>query len=144
MNKEFETIRKGAAHLQIGKNGLTEGMVSHMEELLKTHHTIKIKVLKSVADYVKMEKIIEEIMRKLRIYVADARGHTAIISIWDNMKEVKYPKKYLILREKIDEQIQKELETQGNTKLTDSTPIDYDNEELMEKLNEQAEKIVKE
>ncbi len=132
MSKEFERVRRSSPDVQIGKNGLTDGIVSHMEELLKDKYTIKIKVLKSIAQHVSMKEVLEEVLKKLSVHVMDVRGHTAILSIWKNTEGVNYPKKYRKMRQRIDQELAK-AKPQGEDF------IDYDNEELVEEIDARAE-----
>ncbi len=140
---DLDKIRKSQPHIIIGKKGLSEGLIKHMEQLLKDHFTIKIKVLKTIAEYVEMEKIMEEIMRKFKIYVLDVRGHTAIITVLDNIQNLNYPNKYMEMRKRLDKEIAKETfkDTQTTSKGKEETYIDYEDEELMDKLDKQADKF---
>ena len=105
-----------------------------MEELLKDKHTIKIKVLKSIAQHVSMKEVMEEVLKKLSVHVMDVRGHTAIITIWKNTQGVTYPKKYRKMRRRIDQEVSAE-----NTESQEY--IDYDDEELVEEIDSRADKF---
>ena len=54
------------AKFQIGKEGLTEGVIQALKMVLKTHNRIRISVLKSAdRDKAKVEQIAKEICSKV-------------------------------------------------------------------------------
>lgn len=70
-------INKEDPKIYIGKNGLTENLLSEVSDLLDKYEVIKIKLQKSIQD--DKEEIIEELIEKLDAeYVMDIGGVFAI------------------------------------------------------------------
>jgi RNA-binding protein len=67
------------AMLQIGKSGLTEGLVKEATRLLKKHRYIKVRLLRSAIGDSSKEEIIEELCEEAKATLAGRRGNTAVI-----------------------------------------------------------------
>ncbi|MBM3233558.1 hypothetical protein FJZ19_00515 [Candidatus Pacearchaeota archaeon] len=69
--------------MQIGKNGLTEGILQVLKNSFKTHDIVKISVLKSGREKEKVEEMAEEIVDELgKKYTAKIIGFTIIVRKW--------------------------------------------------------------
>ncbi|MGV9197839.1 MAG: YhbY family RNA-binding protein [Promethearchaeia archaeon] len=80
MSSEFKKVLLGKAHCRVGKSGITKDIIHHIENLLKKHKIIKVKVLRSYAFDKNIESIAKEIAEKSRSYLQDVRGKTFILS----------------------------------------------------------------
>lgn len=59
-------MEQATAQFQIGKSGLTQGVINSLNLALRTHRQIRVSVLKSVnRDGDKMKVLSEEILRRL-------------------------------------------------------------------------------
>ncbi|RLI58908.1 MAG: RNA-binding protein [Candidatus Thorarchaeota archaeon] len=67
------------AMLQVGKSGLTEGLVKETLRLLKKHRYIKVRMLRSSLEEDSKASIIEELVTKCSATLAGIRGNTAVI-----------------------------------------------------------------
>lgn len=68
------------AKFQIGKNGLTPGVVESLTNALKHHKQVRVSVLKSACrDREELEKIAEELVEKLPIKNHRIIGYTIIL-----------------------------------------------------------------
>ena len=137
---EFKEILNGTAHVIIGKNGVTENIQEHISALLKKNKFIKIKVKKDLVQDDGLDYYISKIIVALQIYVLDARGGTFIISK-RFIKDFKAPKKYQILRKELIPEVKKEKIKKQHPKKKETTSgtfeyIDYNDEELLDKLDE--------
>ncbi|MFO8018520.1 MAG: YhbY family RNA-binding protein [Promethearchaeia archaeon] len=78
--EDFKNVLLSKPHCNIGKLGITEDMINHIEQLLKDHKIIKVKVLKSFAYDKDIDNISEKVARKSDAYLQDVRGKTFILS----------------------------------------------------------------
>lgn len=154
MIKEYQKILQERAHLQIGKNGISQNLIDHLQNLFKHQKLLKIKIMPDYANYHGMENILTELIEKIPIFIYDVRGFTAIISK-RNFQNLKPKKKYLKLlnnsfkrennltksRENIDNKttispiLQKSYE--------DAPYINYDDPEQLAEIDELSEEIYK-
>lgn len=81
-------MKLGIAEMQIGKNGLSEGSMTWIENAFKTRRTIKIKVLKSAGHTREtVEKIADEVLAKLgKKYTARIMGFVINLRKWNKEK----------------------------------------------------------
>jgi RNA-binding protein YhbY len=148
MEKFHETLLD-SAHLNIGKNGITPGMIQHITNLFKRNPLLKVKVLQEIAHEKGIDPFIETLIRELHVYIYDARGFTFIISK-RHYPELHEPKHYHKLRKEIIAlQEDKGNKTQQESKSANATSknedfIDYDNEEVQKQLEAFDEEIEEE
>jgi len=75
-------VIQGEAHVRIGKQGVTEGVLKEIDRFLEDRGVIKVKVLKSLRrkDGFDIDAVAEEIAAKLGARVEDVRGGTFVLS----------------------------------------------------------------
>lgn len=144
MSEEFNAILQGSAHINLGKNGVTPGILEHIRSLMKGKKFLKIKVLKEAADEYGLDALIEELIRGLEVYIYDVRGHVIIISK-RYFPDLHQPKTYFKMRaeiigskkegkpEKNSKKKQENISTSPETVPSEDF-IDYDDEEIQTKL----------
>ena len=81
-------MKKPAAKLQIGKNGLTEGFLQTLENIFKDRNDVKIHVLKSGGhEREKVKQMAEEIINKLgKKFTYRIVGFTIFLKQWRKEK----------------------------------------------------------
>ena len=79
----------GKPDVRIGKNGITEGLVKEISNLLEKKKVIKIKANKNIAQTkAEFEKILNELASKIEnSMIVDVRGRTAILAKKGRFKE---------------------------------------------------------
>ena len=66
--------------MQVGKSGLTEGIVAEAKRLIKKHKYIKVRLLRSTgSDKYSKQGIFEDLCRQIGAGLAGVRGSTAVI-----------------------------------------------------------------
>jgi len=85
---EYIKVLLSPPHALLGKKGITEEFVLHVQQLLKKYKIIKIKMLKSIATKTNISGIVEQLTNSTNSYLLDIRGKTIIISL----KEIKKKK----------------------------------------------------
>jgi RNA-binding protein YhbY len=93
MVEQYNEVLNGRAHVNIGKNGLTEGTIEHINTQMKQKKIIKVKILKEFAQELGMDHYIAILLEKLKIYIYDVRGFTIVISK-RKLPGVNIPKRY--------------------------------------------------
>ena len=93
-NKQKQHL-KGLAHslkpvVQLGGNGLTEGVVAEIENALAHHELIKVKVPSEDRDEKKL--IMDAIVRETKAIKLQVIGHTLIIFKQSDEKKIDIPK----------------------------------------------------
>jgi RNA-binding protein YhbY len=83
---EFKKVLLSSPHATLGKKGLTDDFLTHVQRLLKRYKTIKIKVLKSVATKSNIASFADQISLATNSYVLDVRGKMIVISL-HNLKK---------------------------------------------------------
>ncbi len=83
---EFKKVLLSTPHATLGKKGLTDEFLTHVQQLLKRYKTIKIKVLKSVATKSNITSFAEQISQATNSYALDVRGRMIIISVYELKK----------------------------------------------------------
>lgn len=69
-------------HATLGKKGLTDEFLSHVQQLLKRYKIIKIKVLKSIATKSNITNFANQISQATNSHVLDVRGKMIVISVY--------------------------------------------------------------
>ncbi len=77
---EFKKVLLSSAHATLGKKGVTDEFLTHVQRLLKRYKIIKIKILKSVATKSNITNIADQISQATDSHVLDVRGKTIIVS----------------------------------------------------------------
>ncbi len=77
---EFKKVLLSSPHATLGKKGITEEFILHVQHLLKKYKIIKIKMLKSIATKTNIQSIAEQISNSTNSNLLDVRGKTIIIS----------------------------------------------------------------
>ena len=77
---EFKKVLLSPQHATLGKKGITEEFILHVQHLLKKYKIIKIKMLKSIATKTNIQSIAEQISNSTNSNLLDVRGKTIIIS----------------------------------------------------------------
>ena len=68
------------AMIQIGKGGISEGIIAEAKRIIKRHKYVKVKLLRSTgADKYTKQGIFDELCQKIGATVAGIRGNTAVI-----------------------------------------------------------------
>ena len=83
---EFKKVQLSSPHAILGKKGLTEDFLAHVQKLLKRYKTIKIKVLKSVATKSNIANFADKISQATNSHVLDVRGKMIVISLYELQK----------------------------------------------------------
>ena len=78
---EFKKVLVSSPHVILGKNGLTDEFLAHVQRLLKRCKIIKIKILKSVATKSNITGFANKISQATNSYVVDVRGKMIVISV---------------------------------------------------------------
>ncbi len=76
----LKEVMLGPIHAQIGKNGLTEGVVAQLHELLKKERMIKVSVLKALAEEKSPSEVALEAEKQTKSFLVEVRGRTFILS----------------------------------------------------------------
>ena len=84
---EFKKVLLSPPHATLGKKGITEDFIRHVQHLLKKYKTIKIKMLKSIATKTNIRNIAEHLSNSTNSYLLDIRGKTIILSLKNIKKE---------------------------------------------------------
>ncbi len=77
---EFKKVLLASPHATLGKKGITDEFILHVQHLLKKYKIIKIKMLKSIATKNNIQSIAEQISNSTNSNLLDVRGKTIIIS----------------------------------------------------------------
>lgn len=83
MNKSEELllqIQQGPIHAQIGKNGVTDGIIDEIRSLVKRHNMIKVSVQKILAEDRTPSEIALEVESRAGCFLVEVRGRTFILS----------------------------------------------------------------
>ena len=84
---EFKKVLLSSPHATLGKKGLTDEFLTHVQQLLKRYKTIKIKVLKSIATKSNINSFANQISQETNSYVVDVRGKMIVISVYELKKK---------------------------------------------------------
>jgi len=85
-HNEFKKVLLSSPHAILGKKGLTDDFLTHVQKLLKRYKTIKIKVLKSIATKSNIANFADKISQATNSYVLDVRGKMIVISVYELKK----------------------------------------------------------
>jgi len=82
-------MRSNQAVLQIGKQGLTSGIIENIKNCFKTHNDVKISSLKSAGhDREKVREIAEKIQEELgKKYTYKIIGFTIFLKKWRKARQ---------------------------------------------------------
>jgi len=83
---QFKKVQLSSPHAILGKKGLTEDFLTHVQKLLKRYKIIKIKVLKSVATKSNITSFAEKISQATNSHVLDVRGKMIVLSVYELQK----------------------------------------------------------
>jgi len=82
--KESEKVKRvitGEAHVRVGKNGVTPGVIEEVRRWLKREGVIKVRVMKSLKRTgIDVKEIAHEIASRVNAEVIDVRGNVFVIS----------------------------------------------------------------
>ncbi|MFW9802659.1 MAG: YhbY family RNA-binding protein [Candidatus Thorarchaeota archaeon] len=67
------------AIMQIGKSGLSEGIIKETKRLLKKHKYIKVRLLRSAVTSSSKKEIFESLAEGTGSHLAGIRGNTAVL-----------------------------------------------------------------
>ena len=73
------TTWQESAMMQIGKAGLTEGIIKETKRLLKKHKYIKVRALRTSMEELSKRELFEELCKRTGSHLAGVRGNTAVI-----------------------------------------------------------------
>ena len=79
-SKEFKKILLSDPSAILGKKGITDEFINHINNLLNRYKVIKIKALKTVANKSKIKEIAKNIAADTESYLLDVRGFKFILS----------------------------------------------------------------
>ena len=77
--KEFRVRMQGSADIQIGKSGISPGLLDQVTRLLKQYRLIKIRVLRNAPDPKEIDPIAEQIAQSTGSRVGITRGRCFIL-----------------------------------------------------------------
>ena len=80
-SKEFKKVLLSSPHCTLGKLGITDEFISHVNKLLKRYKIIKIKALKSIATSSNIKGLAIQISEATNSKIIDVRGKMIILSI---------------------------------------------------------------
>ncbi len=81
--KEFKSTLSSQPNCILGKSGITNEFVNHVNKLLKRYKVIKIKALRSVATKSNIKELANKISELTNSYLIDVRGKIFILSLHD-------------------------------------------------------------
>lgn len=81
--KEFKNALSSQPNCILGKSGITNEFVNHVNKLLKRYKVIKIKALRSVATKSNIKELANKISELTNSYLIDVRGKIFILSLHD-------------------------------------------------------------
>ncbi|MFX0054456.1 MAG: YhbY family RNA-binding protein [Promethearchaeota archaeon] len=67
------------AIMQIGKSGLSEGIIKETKRLLKKHKYIKVRLLRSAVTSSSKEEVFKSLVQGTGSHLAGIRGNTAVL-----------------------------------------------------------------
>ena len=79
-SEDFKRVLLSEPHVILGKKGITDEFISHINKLLKRYKIIKIKALKTVANKSNIKEIAKSIADATESHLLDVRGLKFIIS----------------------------------------------------------------
>ncbi len=79
--KEFKKTLISQPDCIIGKNGITDEFVNHVNKLLKRYKIIKVKALKSIALKLNISELANKISQLTSSHLIDVRGKIFILSL---------------------------------------------------------------
>ena len=80
-SNEFKKVLLSSPHCTLGKSGVTDEFISHVNKLLKRYKIIKIKALRSIANSSNIKELAEILSQATKSVVLDIRGKMIILSV---------------------------------------------------------------
>ena len=71
--------QKMPAAMNIGKSGLTAGVVEEVRRQLEEHRLLKVKLLPSAREERASKEVAEELAERAEAELVEVRGHTAVL-----------------------------------------------------------------
>lgn len=84
--KDFKKALLSTPHCILGKKGISNKFIDHVNLLLKRYKVIKIKALKTAATKSNIKELANEIAKLTSSYLIDIRGKIFILSLYDIKK----------------------------------------------------------
>ena len=84
---QFKKALLSSPHATLGKKGITDEFLTHVQQLLKRYKVIKIKVLKSIATKSNIRSFANQISQATNSYVLDVRGKMIVLSMYELKKK---------------------------------------------------------
>ena len=78
--KKFKKVLLSQHHCILGKRGITDEFITHVNQLLKKYKIVKIKALKTIANKNNIREIASQISNLTNSHLLDVRGKIFIIS----------------------------------------------------------------
>ncbi|MHA1764064.1 MAG: YhbY family RNA-binding protein [Promethearchaeota archaeon] len=78
--EDFKKVLLSKPKLIIGKNGITDEFVAHLNTLFKKNKIIKVKALKSITKETPLKELGKEISQRTQSHLIDMRGRSLILS----------------------------------------------------------------
>lgn len=162
MSSDFNSVKSGKPHVQLGKNGLTPAVLDHFRSRLKTLKIMKIKVLPDAVETFGMDQICSMLLTELKAIIYDIRGFTLVISKRP-IPGLKIPKRIQEIRSILKPQLQ-EIESDDissddqpdgkasviipetlsedyASEWSDNDYLDYEDEDLMAEIDDESDLI---
>ena len=84
--KDFKKALLSTPHCILGKKGINNKFIDHVNLLLKRYEIIKIRALKTVATKLNIKELANEVAKLTNSYLIDIRGKIFILSLYDIKK----------------------------------------------------------
>ena len=78
MDQDLKHIIHGKSHLQIGKGGLSQGIINEIIQLFKKNKFLKIRFL-DLGEFETIESAVSALSSKLKVKAVDIRGNTVVL-----------------------------------------------------------------
>jgi len=81
-SRKVKEVIQGRAHVNIGKNGITDSVIQEIERRLKNEGVIKVRVLKSFKKISGKDtaEIAEEVSKRVNAKLIDVRGNVFVLA----------------------------------------------------------------
>lgn len=81
-SRKVKEVIQGRAHVNIGKNGITDSVIQEIERRLKNEGVIKVMVLKSFKKISGKDtaEIAEEVSKRVNAKLIDVRGNVFVLA----------------------------------------------------------------
>jgi RNA-binding protein YhbY len=78
MDQNLKEIIHGKSHLQIGKGGLSQGVIGEIIQLFKKNRYLKVRFLDR-GEFDTIEQAIESLINLVKAKAVDKRGNTVVL-----------------------------------------------------------------